>query len=404
MFNRRLMTMPFLGFASGLPLALTSGTLQAWLTVAGLDIQAIGFFSLIGVPYTLKFLWSPAMDRYTPDYLGRRRGWLISTQVVLLIAIGFLSRLNPLEHIGLLAFAALTIAFLSASQDIAFDAYRADVLRARERGLGVALSVIGYRIGMLVSGALALIIADRMGWSMTYLTMAAFILFGVVATLWSEEPERPADAPATMLDAIAEPLRQFFSRTNALVLLVLIVLYKLGDAFAGSLTTAFLIGGMKFTLSDVGIINKGLGLGCSLLGVALGGALMIRWGMYRSLVAFAVLQGVSNLGFWALAWLGKNYALLALVIALENLSGGMGTAAFVALLMGLCDPRYTATQYALLSAIASLSRVFVGPASGQMVAVIGWANFFLVTFVVSLPVFWLLYRVRLDIASLHAAR
>jgi len=149
--------------------------------------------------------------------------------------------------------------------------------------------------------------------------------------------------------------------------------------------------------------NKGLGLGCSLLGVALGGALMIRWGMYRSLIAFAVLQGVSNLGFWALAWLGKNYALLALVIALENLSGGMGTAAFVALLMGLCDPRYTATQYALLSAIASLGRVFVGPASGQMVAVIGWANFFLVTFFVSLPVFWLLYRVRLDIASLHAA-
>ncbi|MGH8521760.1 MAG: AmpG family muropeptide MFS transporter, partial [Gammaproteobacteria bacterium] len=320
------MTMPFLGFASGLPLALTSGTLQAWLTVAGLDIQAIGFFSLIGVPYTLKFLWSPAMDRYTPDFLGRRRGWLISTQVVLLIAIGFLSRLNPLEHIGLLAFAALSIAFLSASQDIAFDAYRADVLRARERGLGVALSVIGYRIGMLVSGALALIMADRMGWSMTYLAMAALILIGVVATLWSEEPERPADAPARMLDAIAKPLRQFFSRTNALVLLVLLVLYKLGDAFAGSLTTAFLIGGMKFTLSDVGIINKGLGLGCSLLGVALGGVLMIRWGMYRSLVAFAVFQGVSNLGFWALAWLGKNYALLALVIALENLSGGMGTA------------------------------------------------------------------------------
>ncbi len=167
MFNRRLMTMPFLGFASGLPLALTSGTLQAWLTVAGLDIQAIGFFPHRSAVYA-EFLWSPAMDRYTPDFLGRRRGWLISTQVVLLIAIGFLSRLNPLEHIGLLAFAALTIAFLSASQDIAFDAYRADVLHARERGLGVALSVIGYRLGMLVSGALALIIADRMGWSMTY--------------------------------------------------------------------------------------------------------------------------------------------------------------------------------------------------------------------------------------------
>jgi PAT family beta-lactamase induction signal transducer AmpG len=392
--NRRVAVMPLLGFSSGLPLALTSGTLQAWLAVVGMDIRTIGIFSLVGLPYALKFIWAPFMDRFTPAWLGRRRGWLVSTQLCLMLAIGVMASISPMDAPGLLGLMALTIAFLSASQDIAFDAYRADMLKPNERGFGAALSVTGYRLAMLVSGALALIIADSMGWHFTYLLMAGLVLIGVATSFLSPEPERVEHVPKTLAQAMREPLQSFLARDKAWGILLLIVLYKFGDAFAGSLSTAFLIRGLGFTPTDVGVINKGLGLVMLLAGSLLGGVWMARIGLYRSLLLFGWLQALTNLGFMGLAWMGKDYWAMAGVVALENFAGGMGTTAFVAWLMALCDHRYTATQYALFSAIASVGRVVLSPASGYLVESLGWTHFFLITFMVSLPALGLLWLFR----------
>jgi PAT family beta-lactamase induction signal transducer AmpG len=393
--------MLFLGFSSGLPLALTSGTLQAWLTVAGIDIRTIGIFALVGLPYTFKFLWSPLMDRFVPPWLGRRRGWMIISQFCLMVAIGAIAAISPNELLWLLGVLAFMVAFLSASQDIAFDAYRADILRPSERGLGAALSVFGYRVAMLVSGALALITAERIGWQSTYLVMAVLMTVGMVTTFLSLEPEGVAETPKTVTSAIVDPLREFLARRAALSLLLLIVLYKLGDAFAGTLTTAFLIRGLGFSVSEVGVINKGLGLIALLLGALSGGALMVRLRMYQSLLWFGLLQAITNLGFMALAVVGKDYLGMALVVALENFAGGMGTAAFVALLMALCDHRFTATQFALLSALAAIGRVLVGPASGYLVEAIGWTDFFLLTFFSALPGLGLLWLLKRTVETLN---
>ena len=392
--NRRILLMLPLGFASGLPLALTSGTLQAWLTTSGVDLRTIGILTLVGIPYTLKFLWAPVMDRFVPPWLGRRRGWMLATQVALLAGIAAMASSEPGETPWLLGALALTVAFFSASQDIVFDAYRTDLLHPPERGLGAAVSVTGYRLGMLASGALALILSDRIGWHNTYLLMAGLMSIGLVTTLVASEPVTPAAAPRTIGEAVWGPLREFFSRKPALGLVLLIVLYKLGDAFAGSLTTAFLIRGVDFTPTDVGLVNKGRGLVATLVGALIGGVLMTRMGLFPSLLLFGILQAVSNLSFMLLAWTGKNYPVMVGTVAFENLSGGMGTAAFVALLMALCDHRYTATQFALLSAVAAVGRVFVGPPSGYLVEAVGWQTFFFVTFLVALPGLWLLWRLR----------
>lgn len=399
--NRRVGVMLLLGFASGLPLALTSGTLQAWMTVEGVDIRTIGLFTLVGLPYTLKFLWSPFMDRFVPPWFGRRRGWIVVTQVALICGIAAIGFSSP-QHAPLaLALLALVVAFLSASQDIAFDAYRADVLRDKERGIGAAVSVLGYRIAMLVSGALALIVADQLGWRFTYVMMAGLLAVGVVAALFGPEPETPANVPRNLSEAVVGPLREFFSRPGALALLAVIVLYKLGDAFAGTLTTAFLLRGVEFTLTDVGAVNKGLGTVAVIVGALFGGALMIKLGLFRALLLFGILQAVSNLSFMVLAWAGKNYALMVTAVAFENVTGGMGTAAFVAFLMALCNHRYTATQYALLSALAALGRQYMGPPAGYLVEAVGWAQFFFVTALVALPGVWLLWKKRAAIRALE---
>ncbi|HET6492635.1 MAG TPA: MFS transporter [Burkholderiales bacterium] len=397
--SRRIAAVLLLGFASGLPLALTAGTLQAWLAVESIDIKTIGLFTLVGQPYTYKFLWAPLMDRYTPPFLGRRRGWLILTQLALLGAIAFMGTVNPRESPWLLAAVAFCVAFLSSSQDIVFDAYRTDVLREAERGPGAAISVLGYRVAMLVSGGGALIVADQfLGWSAMYFLMAALMGIGIIATWFAPEPEDGPRAPKSLAGAISEPLKEFFSRQGAWLLLVLIVLYKLGDAFAGSLTTAFLIQGPGFTATEVGAINKALGLAATIVGALIGGAWMVRLGLYRALLGFGMLQAVTNLGFMFLALVGKNYALMVTAVGAENLCGGMGTAAFVALLMSLCDKRFSATQYALLSALSAVGRVYVGPASGFLVSAIGWAPFFFLTFVIALPGIGLLWLMREQLA------
>ncbi len=400
--KRRIGVVFLLGFSSGLPLALTGGTLQAWLTVEGVDLKTIGIFTLVGLPYTLKFLWSPLMDRFVPPWLGRRRGWLILTQILLFGLIFLISQVSPRETPMLLAILALGLAFCSASQDIVVDAYRADILKEKERGLGAAVSVTGYRIAMLISGALALVLSQSMGWKATYILMAAFMIIGMVASFTGPEPEEEIVPPRTLQEAVVNPLKEFFARKAAWALLALIVLYKIGDAFAGSLTTAFLIRGAGFSVAEVGTINKGLGLMATIGGALFGGALMARLGLFRSLMFYGVMQAVSNLSFMALAWLGKNYYMMVFAVAFENVAGGMGTAAFVAFLMTLCDHRYTATQFALLSALASLGRVFVGPPSGVLAEELGWVIFFFITFLAALPGLFLLGRMKARIDDLSS--
>ncbi len=399
--SRRIAAVTLLGFSSGLPLALTSGTLQAWMAVDGVDIRTIGIFALVGLPYTVKFLWSPIMDRFVPPLLGRRRGWIVITQIALLLGIAAMAFGSPKHAPLLMAAFALTIAFSSASQDIVVDAYRTDVLREKERGAGAAVFVMGYRIAMLVSGALALIFADNIGWQNTYILMAGLMTVGILSTFLGPEPQQKIIPPKSLQEAILGPLKDYFSRRAAVMLLLLIILYKLGDAYAGTLTTAFLIKGIGFSPTDVGAINKGLGLVSLIVGAIFGGTLMVRLGLFRSLLFFGVLQAVSNLSFMVLAWLGKSYGMLIFAVAFENLSGGMGTAAFVSLLMTMCNQRYSATQYALLSSLAALGRIFIAPTSGFIVQSLGWAQFFFITALAALPGLWLLWRLRNEISNLR---
>ena len=393
--NHRIALMVPLGFVSGLPLSLTGQTLQAWLSVEGIALATIGIFTLVGLPYTLKFLWAPLMDRYVPPWLGRRRGWMMATQLVLFTAIAAMAAKGPADPLWALGVLALVVAFMSASQDIVLDAYRTDILQPAERGFGAGVWVTAYRVGaILVSGALGMILSDHIGWRNTYFLLAGMMLIGMVATLLAPEPEIPVAAPKSLVEAMRDPIREFFSRSPAAWLLLLVVLYKLGDAFAGTLTTAFLIRGVEFTPTEVGVVNKGMGFGASVAGALVGGAVMVRLGLFRSLLAFGILQAITNLSFMALAWVGKDYLLMVVAVVLENLAGGMGTAAFVAFLMSLCDSRYTATQYALLSALSAVGRVFVGPPSGFLVEAVGWVVFFFLTFLVAIPGLWLLWWLR----------
>ncbi|MFT5133104.1 MAG: PAT family beta-lactamase induction signal transducer AmpG [Gammaproteobacteria bacterium] len=400
--NRRMGVMLMLGFSSGLPLALSGGTLQAWLATTTIDIKTIGIFSLVGLPYTLKFLWAPIMDRFVPPFFGRRRGWILLTQGLLFGLILAMASSHPEDAIFMVGFIAVAVAFCSASQDIAIDAYRADVLKPEERGFGSALSVAGYRIAMLVSGSLALVFADYLGWQLTYYIMGGLILIGMATTIFGPELTWQVEAPKSLQDAIVEPFKEFMSRPNFLWILVLIILYKLGDAFAGTLTTTFLLRGLEFSLTEVGVVNKGMGLFASIAGGLVGGGLMFKYGLYRCLLWFGILQALTNLGFMILALMAKNYIGMVIVIAMEQIAGGMGTATFVALLITLCDHRFTATQFALFSALSAVGRVFIGPPAGLLVDSLGWTSFFLITFVVALPGLALLIYLRKSIESYHS--
>ncbi|MCL4747624.1 MAG: MFS transporter [Burkholderiaceae bacterium] len=460
--NRRIAAMLLLGFASGLPLALSAGSLQAWLTVEGIDIRTIGFFALAGLPYTFKFVWAPLLDRFEPPFLGRRRGWLVLTQLSLVGACLAMAQFDPRDSVVAIGVVAVAIAFLSASQDIVFDAYRADLLAERERGAGAAVSVLGYRLAMLVSGGLALILADQwLGWPNTYRLMAAVFAACVVVTVFSPAlAARDAKLDATagareligfvamlgaglatyfllralpwgaldegrfsrlalqtlsMFAAFAVALRAarwagfpsfvkpwdaFFDRERAFALLAVIVLYKLGDAFAGTLSTAFLLRGVGFTQTEVGAVNKILGLSATIVGALAGGLWLAKRPLWGALMAFGILQAVSNFGYWLLSVAPKSYVLMAGAIGLENLCGGMGTAAFVAFLMALTDQRFSAAQFALLSALAAVGRVYVGPAAGVMVDALGWPTFFVWTVVAAIPGLLLLWWLRGTIEDL----
>lgn len=384
-WNRRIGITLLLGFSSGLPLALSGSTLQAWLATLHVDVGTIGLFSLVGLPYSLKFLWAPVMDRYVPPFMGRRRGWILLAQlalVLILVAMAVTDPLTSLWRMGILAFA---LAFASASQDIVYNAYFTDILRPAERGLGAAVQAGGYRLAMIVAGALVLILSDRIGWRNSYLLMALLMLLAMIPTCIGPEPENTVTPPRTLTQAVVAPLRELTVRRGALGLLLLVVLYKFGDWFSGPLTNVFLIEGLHFTATDVGVVNKGFGLAATIVGVFLGGVLMARLTLFRALLYFGVLQAASILTFLALSLIGHNYAAMVLAVGVENLAWGMGTAAFIAYIMALCDHRYTAFQFALLSALDSISRVLLGPAAGYVAQDAGWSVLFIVSALLALP-------------------
>jgi PAT family beta-lactamase induction signal transducer AmpG len=390
--NRRMAATLLFGFSSGIPLGLTGGTLQAWMTQEKVNLATIGIFSLVGLPYALKFLWSPLMDAYLPPFLGRRRGWILVSQVLLILSIALMAVTSPVLQPVQMATIAFLVAFFSASQDIVVDAYRTDVLLPEEYGLGSAAYIMGYRIAMLVSGALALILADQMSWKSVYFLMALTMLVGVIATLFlAPEPEMGISRPKSLGEAVYLPLVDFFQRKGSMEVLAFIVLYKLDVVMALTLTTAFMLQ-IGFTKTDIGAVNKGVGLAATIVGTLSGGAIMTKLGMKRSLWSFGILQGLGNLTFVALAHVGYNYPLMVTAVATENLLSGMGTAAYSAFLMTLCNKKFSATQYALLTSLMALTRVFAGAPSGFLAEKLGWQSYFLFSMSLMLPGLLLLIR------------
>lgn len=401
--NPRTLPILFLGFASGLPLALSGGTLQAWFASENISIVTIGLLTLVGQPYVYKFLWAPLLDRYIPPFLGRRRGWIAIMQLGLAIAIGAMAFGDPKTHGFTLALLALIVASLSATQDISIDAYRTDILPTHERGIGASFTMIGYRIAMIISGGLALIFADHHGWQMTYLVMALLMLCMVPVTFLSREPEYLSAGTLTFKQSIVQPFQDFLSRPEAKWCLLFLVLYKLGDAFTVSLSSAFLIKNLHYSLSVVGSVNKIVGIAASIIGGLAGGILLMRLNLYRALLYFGLGQALCSFLFMWLAIIGQNMILLSTTVFADNFFSGMSAVALIAFITSLCNKKFSATQFALFSAIASLSRVFVGPFAGISAKMLGWPHFFFISFFVSVPGLWLLwtYRNRYDASSLE---
>lgn len=384
--SRKMAALLLLGFASGLPLLLIGNTLKAWMTLEKVDLGAIGWFSLASLPYSFKFLWSPFLDRFTLPFLGRRRGWLIVMQVALIVAIALMGFQQPKQALQLLAINAIVIAFLSATQDIATDAYRTDVLTQLEMGAGAAVFILGYRIALLVAGSLALILADKMPWSSVYLLMAGTMAIGIFATLLAPEPKE-ISPPPSLADAVVLPFGEFFQRQGVLhgiLILLFITLYKLGDALLSNMTTPFLLN-TGFTKTDIGAIQVGMGLIATIVGALAGGSILSKIGINRSLWVFGFLQAVSNLAYFFLSIVGKNYQVMVLAINIEQFCGGLGTAAFVAFLMSLCNQRFSATQYALLSSLMAVSRDILAAPGGEIVKSTSWSIFFLISIFAALP-------------------
>ncbi len=398
--NRRVAAALTLGFASGLPFALSQGTLQGWLAELGLNIKTIGWFTLVGLPYNLKFLWAPLLDRYVPPFLGRRRGWIVLMQALVAIVIAVMGLQAPNDAIYAVAILALLLAFLSASQDVVIDAYRTDSLRPEERGIGSTAVQIGWRVAFYISGALAMVLSGVIGWRATYLTMAAIMGASTLLTLFAPEPEVKVVAPRSLQEAVFEPIREFFGRPGILVLLSLVILYKIGDAAALSLSTAFLIKGVGFTAAQVGAVAKTTSITATIIGTVLGGLAFARLGLYRSLLIFGVLQAATNLLYSLLAVRGHDLSAMVLAVGVDNLAGAMAATIFGAFIMALCDHRFSAFQFALLSALSALSRTFVGPIAAVLVAQVGWPLFFVITFVAGAPGLFLLWRLRARIETL----
>ena len=373
-----------MGFAAGLPLLLTGSVLQAWMKEEGVDLGTIGLFALVGLPYTLKFLWAPLMDRFTPNGLGRRRGWLLIFQLALIAALIMLSLAKPAIAPWWLAVAALLVTFFSASQDIVIDAYRREALADDEQGLGASLYVNGYRVGMLLASGGGLILADHMSFGQVYQLMAGFMLIGVVTTLFAPEPAAAEGVPTTLREAVVQPFVEYFQRRDAVLILAFILLYKIGDVMASHMTTPFFLD-IGFSKTEIGTVVKLFGFWATVIGGLVGGLLVMRLGIFRALWIFGILQGVSTAGFALLAQIGASIPGLAAVITFENLSGGMGTAAYIAYMASLTNRKFTATQYALLSSLMGVPRVIAAAPTGYLAGSFGWSTFFVACALLAIP-------------------
>ena len=401
LFTRRMLICVFTGFASGLPLYLLLNLVPAWLRTEHIDLKVIGAFALIQFPYTWKFLWSPFLDRYVVPILGRRRGWMLLTQAALLVVIASLGGFSPQSDLGIIVLLATLLAFLSATLDIALDAYRRELLLDNELGLGNAVHVNAYRLSGLIPGSLALILADHLPWNTVFIITALFMLPGMVMTLLVTEPHRAAP-PKTLRDAVVEPFHEFIMRKgwqSALLVLAFLFFYKLGDSLCTALATPFYLD-MGFSKSQIGLIAKNAGLWPAVIGALLGGIWMLKLGINRALWLFGVVQVVSIFGFYWLAILGPQVEVtalhltqLAFVIGLEAMGVGLGTAAFVAYIAHTTHPAYTATQSALFTSLVAVPRTFVNATAGWLVEQMGWGSFFLLCAALAIPGMLLLLKV-----------
>ncbi len=384
LFGPKMLVMLLTGFSSGLPLLLTGSTLKFWMREEGLDLTTIGFFGLVGLPYTLKFLWAPFMDRIIPPFGGRRRGWMIITQVVLLLTLASMTFVQPAIHLPAIAALCLLIAFASASQDIVLDAYRREYLTDEELGIGSSIFVNGYRIGLLASGALALVLAEYLSWPTAYFLLGLFMLVGIVATIFAPEPMIEMAPPSTLQEAFVGPFLEFCRRPGWLSILLFILLYKIGDSMASEMLSPFWVD-LEVSKPQIAGIVKTFGFAAGIAGGLLAGLVVYRWGIIPSLFIFGLLQMISTAGFAALAVVGNHLPTLTVVIAFENLTGGMGTTAFVAFMASLTDKRFTATQYALLSSFMGIPRVLAGSITGVLATGLGWTGFFIVCTLLAIP-------------------
>ncbi|HEY1314434.1 MAG TPA: MFS transporter [Steroidobacteraceae bacterium] len=400
--DKRMTAVLLMSFASGLPFNLTGFTIQAWLASAGLSIKTIGIFSLVALPLNFKFFWAPLLDRYMPPFLGRRRGWIVIFQASLTICIAVMGFCSPTRELYVLGAITLFLAFLSASQDIVIDAYRVDIIPPSERALAAAASAFGYRTAAMLAGAALVYIAASVGWQLAFLAVACLMAATMVATIRSPEPLEPGHAPRTLAAAVWHPLRALLQQKGMWGFILLVLLYKVGDALALSLYSTFMIKGVGFSLHELSIAGKLNMTISTMIGVAFGGWVYIRWGTFRSLLVFGIGQALTNLLYMWLALAGKKVWLLVLATALDTMIGGMGQAAFVAFLMSLCSADFSATQYALLSALATLPRTLTGAVAGELVPVIGWPRFFVVTCLVAVPGLILLVALRRPLNELGA--
>jgi PAT family beta-lactamase induction signal transducer AmpG len=383
-FSFRMLTMLMMGYCSGLPLLLTGGTLQAWMTDEKIDLTAIGMVSLIGMPYVLKFLWAPFLDRYQIPVLGRRKGWMIIFQILILVSIFGLSMSNPTTSLTAVLGWAFCIALFSASQDVVVDAYRRELMPDEELGLASSLYVNGYRLAMIVSGSLALNMADSMPFSSVYKIMALCMIPAILFTIIAPKENHHIKIPSNMKEAVIGPLQEFFTRKGAFIVLLFILLYKVGDSMAANMTTPFILQ-MGYTKSDLGNVAKLFGLVSTIIGGLIGGVMMLKYNMKWSLIFFGILQAVSTIGFAILPSMPITLSSLAIVVAFENLASGMGTAAYAAYMASLTNKRFTATQYALLTALMGVPRVILASPTGKMAEMLGWEMFFVVCTLVAIP-------------------
>ncbi len=390
-FSGRMLVTFIMGFSCGLPLLLTISLLQAWMKEEGVDLAMIGMISLVGLPYTVKFLWAPFLDRYIPPFLGRRRGWLILAQALLILSVAGLAFTDPGEKPLYVVLAAMLVTFFSATQDIVVDAFRRETLPDQELGLGSSLYVNGYRVGMLLASGGGFIMADALSFRTVYLIMAACLIPCMLASVLSPEPETGAGAPKTMREAVFDPLLEYFNRSGAIWILAFILLYKIGDTMASAMTTPFYLD-IGFSKTEIGAVVKIFGFWATLAGSLAGGVIMLYVGINRSLWIFGFFQALSTAGFAVLARIGYSIPALSGVIAFENFSGGMGTAAYAAFMASITNKKFTATQYALLSSLMGVPRVIASAPTGYLAENTGWELFFIACTLIAVPGMLLLLK------------